>query len=358
MRARWSGKGRERFDEPIESWEPTNIPVCVEELSDGVSEHSMKSGVFSLPKSPVDAPALFDSQQHDLNSEFFEEPIDLEEPLYPGCVGSAEQLEREAPIAKRLRYDVVDISSPVDETKQGGANNVELIPLPQRLVADALKVTEKRQFLYPWEKGRLGRFYNPSSSSSLPSLPKLHPGSSNVIQVQLQVDDKSHVTGTLGLRAEQVSTALHVSVVKSRVGVSYLEERGAKRDMAIRQWCELLSWDWEQSDPGLLTLSECPNEDYHSYCCAVLDACFGVKSPNTLLKRLYAVKSFHEWLGESDGRAWLPLQERDVWNYLCMLKDCKAPATKATSFIEAVRFVHFVFHVEGAWTVLESTTEG
>lgn len=60
------------------------------------------------------------------------------------------------------------------------------------------------------------------------------------------------------------------------------------------------------------------------------------------------MKSFRDWCLEFVTDKWLPLTEPLAWDYVRWLKANSAPATKATSFMEACRFCWFVLGVEGA----------
>ena len=91
-----------------------------------------------------------------------------------------------------------------------------------------------------------------------------------------------------------------------------------------------------------------------NYACEILDACFGLKSPGTLLKRFYSLKSIHDWCIEFKTSDWLPMTETMAWEYVRWLKMESAPATKAASFIESCRFSRFVVGVDGTNTVESS----
>ena len=50
----------------------------------------------------------------------------------------------------------------------------------------------------------------------------------------------------------------------------------------------------------------------------------------------------------------LPLKEEAAWQYVSHLKESQASASKATSFVQACRFCHYVLGVEGALQVVSS----
>ena len=138
------------------------------------------------------------------------------------------------------------------------------------------------------------------------------------------------------------------------VGTSYVEERQERRVSAIKQWAEMLMHDLSASDVGVTSKLECQDGLLFEYVTLQLDAIFALKSPNTLLKRLYSIKMFHGWMMTTFGRPWLPFNELEVWTYLNELRRSSAAATRATSLLEAIRFSFFILQVTGAKEVLES----
>ena len=92
--------------------------------------------------------------------------------------------------------------------------------------------------------------------------------------------------------------AIYLSVVRNIIiiGCSFAEERESQRDHAIRQWWDLLKLNMACSDPGRAAVHEHGLVDVYRYGIELLDAIFALKSPNTLLKRLCAVKLFGQWV--------------------------------------------------------------
>ena len=145
-----------------------------------------------------------------------------------------------------------------------------------------------------------------------------------------------------------------MSVVKNIIGCSYEDERQSQRDHAIRQWWDLLKLNMSCSDPGRAAVHEHGLVDVYRYGIELLDAVFALKSPNTVPKRLCAIKIFGQWVIRNYAEAWIPLQEARVWNYVRFLRETKAPASRAVSLIESIRFCHHMLRVDGALEVLES----
>ena len=80
----------------------------------------------------------------------------------------------------------------------------------------------------------------------------------------------------------------------------------------------------------------------------ILNATFAVKSAGTLFRRLYAVQAYEDWCVEHLNKHWLPVTEFDVWTYVKWLQKTEAPATKAGSLVEALRFSWYLLGVHGA----------
>eukprot|EP00435_Cladocopium_sp_Y103_P070349 s60_g35.t1 len=80
----------------------------------------------------------------------------------------------------------------------------------------------------------------------------------------------------------------------------------------------------------------------------ILDAVFAVESPGTLMRRLYSIQAFEHWCNDSFNEHWMPVTEYKAWKYVCWLKETKSAPTKASSFLEALRFSWYLLGVEGS----------
>ena len=224
---------------------------------------------------------------------------------------------------------------------------------PDVIVSEAIRLTDKKAVLFPWEKGRMSRIFGDQGRLE-PKLPRLHASSNSFVRVDVEVREGLHCSTAIGVRPTRTDDALYSSVVKQVIGGSYLEERDAKRELAVRAWWDLLRLDMTCSDPGRIALQETGILDMCRSGMETLDASLGVKSPNTVMKRLYAVKTFNTWVIRQSSNHWLPVDEKAVWAYFKALKLEKAPATRATSLLEALRFCFFVFRVDGCEETLSS----
>ena len=225
--------------------------------------------------------------------------------------------------------------------------------VPSTVVSAAVRLTDKKPILFPWEKGRLGRIFGDQGRLSLKQ-PKLHAGSNNFVQVGVGVSDGFKLDGSVSVQPATCDKAIYRSVVKHIVGCTYMEERVAQREHAIRQWWDLLRLNLSMSDPGRAAVHEKGLSDIFRYGLELLDAVFGLKSPGTLMKRLCAIKLFNQWLIRNYTETWLPLREQHVWSYIRFLRESKAPASRAVSLLESIRFCHYMLKVDGSMEILES----
>ena len=225
--------------------------------------------------------------------------------------------------------------------------------MPADVVRDAIKFTDSKQVLFPWEKGRLKKIFGerPLVESLLP---KVRTSSNNFVRVNVTVGEGSSMATSIEVEHKASDKALYMGAVKSSRGGSYIEERENRRRSSVDLWWSLLSVNLKSSDPGRAAQAEAPEDRTDAYGKEVLSACFALKSPNTLLKRYYSLKSFSDWMCERGHGDWLPLSEAFVWRYLQFLRVSAAPPTKGGSFVEAVRFGHFILRLEGADEVLAS----
>ena len=361
MRARWKEKGHLMSAlKAADGCDPSNFPVNLDE------------GMPDQDADDVDSWQVLDEYGNEISfnesgNDLRADELGVDRGESPGsdlqldCLEVATASSVVAPSAdipgKRFKFSLVDVEGVnADSTSASCSSAANRGPLPQSsfLVSEAVRLSDTQQFLFPWEKGRLKTFFNKGPNDRLDNLPKLRQSDDNFLKLKLKVDANVQVSAALEVEMPTATGTVYTSVVKAMIGESYLDERVARRGHAVKMWAELLSMDWLASGPGVTVKYECGSGDPIKYCCELLDAVFGLKSPNTLLKRLYGIKAYSSWLLEMGMGNWLPFTEYAAWQYLCHLKESEAPPTRGTSFLEAVRFCHFVVNVEGAMQVLES----
>lgn len=133
--------------------------------------------------------------------------------------------------------------------------------------------------------------------------------------------------------------------VKALREQSFQEMREAEMSAAVSKWSLFLKASLEHS-----TVGQQINEMLD-----IVRAAMGVKSPSTVLSRSNSMLAYMRWhtiaLPNDDV---IPLKESAAWQYVSFLRTTGAPASKATSFVQACRFSHFVLGVEGALNVVSS----
>lgn len=143
---------------------------------------------------------------------------------------------------------------------------------------------------------------------------KLHASSNSFVKVDVEVRRGLECTAAIGVRPTRTDNALYSKVVKQVLGGSYIEERDVKRDLGVRAWWDLLRFDMLCSDPGRIAMQEKGLSDIYRNGIEILDASLGVKSPNTVMKRLYAVKTYNTWVIRRYVKS-LPVDEQKMWTY-------------------------------------------
>ena len=212
---------------------------------------------------------------------------------------------------------------------------------------DALKNTNLQVFKYPWERGRLKKFFSNEPLVSVRT-PSLKPGGRNFVGLELQVDASGRVSATTSVEQVQKSGSVFSSIVRKLDDVPVVQDRDAQRKRAIEGWWNLLAFSLVSSTIGLKVSVEATIDTVVQCAHKILDAVFAVKSPGTLMRRLYSIQSFEEWCVEKFNEHWLPVTEFRAWQYVCFLKDSNAAPTKAGSFLEALRFSWYLLGVEGS----------
>ena len=140
-----------------------------------------------------------------------------------------------------------------------------------------------------------------------------------------------------------------VKCVKAIREQSFTEMREAETKAAVTKWSLFLRSSLEHSVVGK-QINSSPGEMLD-----IVRAAMGVKSPSTVLSRANSMLAFMRWhtLGPANDEM-LPLKEEAAWQYVSHLKESQASASKASSFVQACRFCHYVLGVEGALQVVSS----
>ena len=159
---------------------------------------------------------------------------------------------------------------------------------------------------------------------------------------------------------ETIGDACYSHAVRNLKDLEYFETKTQQLDLACALWLEVLSQDWTASGVGTKCALALQQDSSGAAAFETLKACFGVKSPTTILKRVASFKKFFSWLACAGPppESPLDLQESDVWDYFNWLRERRIEAghgfTVCSTFLEAVPFAKFVAELHGADRILNS----
>ena len=209
----------------------------------------------------------------------------------------------------------------------------------------------------PWETGAMGSVFKPSVSPVL-------PGANALVE-------NSEVRGPAVDRVEQPSSvdlsvqldACYMEAITCTQDLDYFTSKRIATEKACGIWLDLIACNWNATKIGAQICSDLCGDPSGESAIETLKACFGTKSPNTLLKRASSLKRFFQWHSgycrERDAHFEpIPLAEDDVWKYFHYLRADRVAEgrgyTTPGSFLETVRFTKFTVGLKGAEDVLES----
>eukprot|EP00435_Cladocopium_sp_Y103_P017363 s2638_g4.t1 len=199
------------------------------------------------------------------------------------------------------------------------------------------------------------------------SEPEVYVPDSDVV-APLQTWNEMDVQSTSALQHQlsrflMPEDAKYMHAVKSIQDMSYFEGKAQQLDLACGQWLRILSVCWSASGVGPQLASALQKDSNGVEACVILKACFGVKSPSTLLKRASAFKKYFTWFEKSKvcqelNHFPLPLEEPVIWEYFPHLKQQRENDARGytvpSSFLEAVRFAKFTLDLSGTEAILGS----
>lgn len=134
--------------------------------------------------------------------------------------------------------------------------------------------------------------------------------------------------------------------IKYASDANFLAQRSKTMNAALSKWRFILCLDLAQSDVGLQLAGD---DD-----ALVLESVIGVKSPNTVLKRANSILMYYRWHAVNGKFPFLPFSEEDVWSYILSLNSLTGSATRAQSFLQALRFAYYVMGFSSALACAQS----
>ena len=140
-----------------------------------------------------------------------------------------------------------------------------------------------------------------------------------------------------------------VSCIRSIRETTFKDMREAEMQAGLIKWSIVIRSNSSESRVGRQI------EDAPESCLEILRACMGVKSPSTVMGRANSMLSFLRWHTVNlPTESFLPLRENHAWEHVSFLSSTKAPASRASAFIQSCRFAHFVLGIRGADEVFHS----
>ena len=203
--------------------------------------------------------------------------------------------------------------------RQSTASGTEFVGLPQlpwagnTAVGKILNAGET----VPWLRG--------------PVVPRNLPASSHVApEVELQ---------TMSRVKRIVATKIHVQLEG---------DKDIERARALKKLCDLLLYVGKESVVGRQILDAGQESSSKEQLAQILSDSVARKSTSTLKTRSSSLAMYLNWLREELGEgSSASFQESLVYRYLCNLRDRNSPATRASTFMESLRFCHHCLGFSG-----------
>ena len=209
------------------------------------------------------------------------------------------------------------------------------------VVATAIARVAAHEVKMPWEIGPLA----PLFGGSWPSIPDLSvhtvPTVGLADALQASQTEKSSVP---------VVTPLSNSVLlKRRIAAAKLSvPEDELRTRALKQLRVLILLDLTATRLGRSLMNMAGALDETADVGQSIADCFAGKSTGTLLKRVGSLWHFSKWLMREGGNRGSPFaqEESEVYCYVCQLRETSSAPTKASHFLEALRFAAAILKFE------------
>eukprot|EP00435_Cladocopium_sp_Y103_P068453 s116_g31.t1 len=209
----------------------------------------------------------------------------------------------------------------------------------------------------PWETGVFAEIFGTGNLLELPYSQLPEPDSALMERVIT-------VAESLDQTASMPSDSCFDKAVHNIHDLEYFENKHRQLELACGQWLELLSCNWYASGVGEQVAQDMQKDASGVSANETLKASFGVKSPQTLLKRAASLRRYFKWHQEHRADAEyapaspLPLSEPDVWEFFLWLKAYRQESgrgfTNPAAFLETVRFSKFCLNLYQTDSVLQS----
>eukprot|EP00438_Fugacium_kawagutii_P024211 Skav223072 [mRNA] locus=scaffold419:156706:166109:+ [translate_table: standard] len=213
--------------------------------------------------------------------------------------------------------------------------------------------------LLPWEQGVFADIFGDAGATSSQELECVGLPESGA----LYYDVTTSVQTALSDVVDDSCDAKYLKAVRGIADMTYFEDKSQKLEVACGHWLKIISLDWDSFGIGN-QLATCLQADHTGgTAIEVLKACFGVKSPSTISKRVGAVKNYISWYGRSGydtelSACAIPVHEEVIWDYFHYLRNRRIEQqsgyTVPGAFLETIRFCKFTLDLLSADDILTS----
>ena len=187
----------------------------------------------------------------------------------------------------------------------------------------------------PWETGIF---------RDLLSVPKMPI--SNMCQLSIGDDPQQVAAAIASVASTDVSDPVFSKCISSGDDAHYHDMRRQLRDAAIGKLLIVLRHCLLASKTGRHIINLGTDAQQQAGAFDIVDSVFGVRSPNTVVKRANALLSFLRWVAKAGIDEVNPFVEPVVWSYFQHLRSTDAAASKADSCMSAFRFAFFILGFE------------
>ena len=163
----------------------------------------------------------------------------------------------------------------------------------------------------PWETGVMADIFSGTSGLAAPQIFLPEPDRPLAEQVTAVASEPDSLQGA-------PPDSCFDKAVQNLQDLDYFQNKGRQLELACGQWLELLSCDWTASGMGTILSSDMQSDCTGATAYESLKAAFGVKSPQTLLKRAASMRRYFRWHAQHAANGMpsvaspLPLLEQQV----------------------------------------------
>lgn len=254
------------------------------------------------------------------------------------------------PEFKRSRLQ--STSSSVAHQVHGADKAVDMQQVADVARLEAMQRFRSHDIKMPWEKGPLAPIFGAP-------MPTLIPAKSLDMPVLGLVDTLAPAVLTKQDTPVPVGPISKFAIRRiAQAKCSVPEDEMLAR--CLNQIRTLLLLDLQSTELGVTLCNLAGGLDESADVLQVLKDCFAKKATATILKRTSAIWSLAEWMLEHENTSVWTMTEKQMYHYMCALRDQGAAPTRASHVVEALNFfdTHLKYTKMSCKTVLSSRVLG